>query len=201
LVEGARVPSSLWRQPQPHNTMPYLSIVTRHYTKRPGLYAHMLESIQAQTCRDFEHVVIVDEIGIGVPAANKQLAERDWSDLTGEYVYMLDDDATLARSAAIADLQHFTNANNNPEMVILRADLLYLGVLPYPWNYQPIHSHIDLGCVALRRDLFLKSIASFGDRYAGDFDYIDAAYKQAGTVAWYDCLFMRAQKISHGAAE
>ena len=72
---------------------PFLSIVTRCF-KRPSLLERNKESVYNQLDQDWEHIFIVDDIGMGMEAANKALALNKHL-ISGEYVFILDDDDIL----------------------------------------------------------------------------------------------------------
>ena len=157
------------------------------------------KSLADQTCQDFEHIIIVDEVGRGIPWANRQLAERDWSDLSGQYVYILDDD-NMMMPGAIGAIKHELVAADLPALMICRVHRIQPKLRGIPkdeyWEKGPVLNTIDAGCVVVRHDLFLKAVKSYPEIYTGDYDYILAAYTMAESVKWYKKLIMRAQGIS-----
>jgi len=96
---------------RPRQRVMFLSIVTRT-CRRPKALARCIRSLGAQDCQDFEHAIIEDEIGRGVAWANGMMAERDWSDINGDYVYILDDDNKLYNGAIMA-MQNGAAANQH----------------------------------------------------------------------------------------
>ena len=159
------------------------------------------KSLADQNCQDYEHIIIVDEIGRGVAWANGMLAERDWSCLNGQYVYILDDDNMMLPGA----IDSIRAAATSHDMLICRINRLKRVHRVFPenkyWQKKPKYRHIDIGCVVLRRDLFLKAVKHFTARYEGDFDFISEAYWIAESVNWVEKLIMKMQKISGGAFE
>ena len=60
---------------------PTLTIVTRTF-RRPQMLERCVASVWAQECRDFQHVILPDEIGIGIRASYERMAARR-ADTTG----------------------------------------------------------------------------------------------------------------------
>ena len=177
----------------------FLTIITRCY-KRPRMLGKCIASLERQTCQDWQHITIVDEIGIGIPETFRRMAKRDWSDVQGEYVYFLDDDNLLADVESVRWLRDITQGGT--DMLIFRAEIGDK-ILPdrAHWGWPPVFRHIDLGCAIVQRDVFFQAAKSFGARYEGDYDYLSAAYKLAKTHDWLNRCVMRAQQVSHGAPE
>ena len=157
-----------------------------------------------QSDPDYEHLIIRDQIGRGVPWANKQLADRQWDDINGKYVYILDDDNKMyhdaieaIKAAAGEDCQH--------DMIIFRINRSKSRQRDFPeneyWRRTPEIKHIDIGNVVLRRGLFIDAVKHFSEIYEGDFDFIMAAYWMAASVIWDDYKIMRLQRISAGGFE
>ena len=67
--------------------MSLLSIVTRRHPKRDSLFKICKESLQKQTCQNFEHVLIIDDVGRGVEYANKSFY-KNREKVTGKYVFI-----------------------------------------------------------------------------------------------------------------
>ena len=185
---------------RPPSELMFLSIVTRT-CRRPKALAKCKRFVKAQDCQDYEHIIIVDEIGRGVPWANGMLAKRDWSDLNGDYVYILDDD-NLLLGGAITIMQ---NGAGQHDLLIYKINRLKRAQRSFPedeyWQAPPVYRHIDTGCVVLRKDLFLHSVKHFTARYEGDYDFISEAYRSAQSVNWVDYKIMKLQRISAGEFE
>ncbi len=132
------------------------------------------------------------------------LAERDWSELNGHYVYILDDDNAML-PGAVGSIKLAATESHSHDMLICRINRLKRVHKVFPeneyWQKKPKYRNIDIGCVVLRRDLFLKAIKHFTARYEGDFDFISEAYWLAESVNWVEKLIMKLQRISAGATE
>ena len=164
--------------------MTFLSIVTRCY-KRPEGLARNTASLARQTDRDFEQIFIIDEVGVGIPAANRSLANAE---PVGDYVLVLDDDDIISEPKAIEYLKEATA--DNPEIVIFKGDLEVLGILPSVavWGKRPLKGQIA-GCNFItRRDVWEKHVASYGADEAGDYEYIKALWWDKPAVVWLDRL-------------
>ena len=185
---------------RPPSELMFLSIVTRT-CRRPKALAKCKRFVKAQDCQDYEHIIIVDEIGRGAPWANRMLAKRDWSDLNGDYVYILDDDNLLLKGAITA----MQNGAGQHDLLICKINRLKRVQRSFPedeyWEMPPVYRHIDIGCVVLRIDLFLHSVKYFTARYEGDYDFISEAYRSAKSVNWVDYKIMKLQRISAGEFE
>jgi hypothetical protein len=181
--------------------MTFLTVVTRTF-RRPEAFRRCAASLAEQAGADVQHIVIRDDEGVGIPETYRTLRDRDWSDVTGEYVYFLDDDNVIWGSSSVRELSEFSAAAARPDMIIFKADLCGR-VVPedYLWMCRPQVAHIDLGCVALRVDAFFEARRHFGYRYEGDYDYILSAFIRSTKVGWWDKVFMRAQRVSRGEPE
>lgn len=175
-----------------------LTIITRTY-KRPMALSICKTSVRQQGFPDdIQHMILEDTIGIGIAESYRQLSQRDWSDVKGDYVYLLDDDNILTPGV----VQYLKDMSScSPALIIARADMAHMGLLPPDVRDVPRQGYIDLGCVIARKDIFLKAIKHCRPRYEGDFDYISAAYQSSDRTIWFDHTIMKVQKISHGAPE
>ncbi len=178
--------------------MTFLSIITRTY-KRPVALAACLASLAEQTCQDWESHLIVDEVGVGIEETYRLMSLRDWQEITGEYVYFLDDDNVLTGSDVLQSIRDA--AHTQPDIIIARAILGDLGLLPPRLGIPLTRGRVDLGCVVLRREIFLQAARAFAPRYDGDYDYIAAGVEAANSLVWLNKIIMRAQRRSFGAPE
>lgn len=181
--------------------MTLLTIITRTY-KRPQMLARCMASLEAQSDGDYQHILLVDEEGIGIAETYRRMRQRNWADIRGDYVYLLDDDCTLAGVEAIATLRRAIIAAR-PKLIFVKAEICEWGILPGLWRLPPVRGRIDLGCVIMQRGLFRRAARRFGAAYDGDYDFIMAGYgmsRQSQTI-WLDHLFMRAQQIGRGKPE
>jgi len=99
--------------------MPFLTIITRHKAERAELFEVCKASIEAQTDRDWQHLVIEDEVGRGVPWANKQF-EAHAGEVEGDYVFILDDDDKLVEPRFVALMRNV--AWSEPALIVVKMD-------------------------------------------------------------------------------
>lgn len=179
--------------------MPFLTIVTRCY-KRPQMLRRNQASLDAQTCSDWEQLLIIDDVGRGVGWANAQFAVHA-DDVSGDYVLMLDDDDMLARNDAIAKLKDATW--DNPHMVFFRGDHLQNGILPTGevWQKAPKATHVSGQDFITRADVWRKHIGAFAQQSMGDIAFLNALWSDVTDVTWLDELVVQVQRVSLGAAE
>jgi len=179
--------------------MPFLTVVTRCY-KRPQMLRRNQAALDAQTCDDWEQLLLVDAVGRGVGWANAQFAAHA-DDVSGDYVLMLDDDDMLARSDAIETLKDA--AKGSPELIVFRADHKQNGILPTAevWGQEPKATHISGQDFITRADVWRAHIAHFAQTSMGDIAFLRALWPNVADVVWLDELLVEVQRVSLGAAE
>lgn len=144
--------------------MNHLTIITRHFAKRPELYRAHIRSLAAQTCDDFHQIVLWDNVGRGIDAA--QMALRDVR-VNGQWVWVLDDD-DLAEPDAVETIVRHTQ--DGSDAVIFQFN--HQGrTLPLDRNSIK-EGHIGVSALVVSRLTWHQTKEHFGARYAGDFDWI-----------------------------
>jgi glycosyltransferase involved in cell wall biosynthesis len=178
---------------------PFLSVVTRCY-KRPSFLEKNQASLEMQTMTNYEQILIIDEEGRGLHAANMSLADAYPS---GEYVLVLDDDDVLVDPAALEMLQCFVEQEQRPGLIFFKADHGPLGTLPdsIVWGKRPIHGRVGSCDFISRRDIWEKHIPAFGAPSGGDYAYLFSVWQDGPCVAWLDKKLAAVQRISNGRAE
>lgn len=175
----------------------FLSVITRTY-KRPGMLEINRASLAAQSDPDYEHLLLVDEVGWGVAAA--QLALHD-VEVNGEYALVLDDDDRLVYPELIAELKEL-DASGSPDVFVVKMDHGPLGVLPDEWETRDIpRGHIGVSAVIVSRALWQRYRTAFTPRYDGDYDYVTAVLHGAERLVWLDRVVSAVQRISAGQPE
>lgn len=178
--------------------MPHLEVLTRCY-KRPNSLKVNRASLARQTDGDWFQTLLVDDVGRGIGWSYRNMAAYA-PHLVGEYIWILDDDDECIRDAFVAELKEQTAAK--PEIVFVRMNHAKLGILPAAyWGDRPALG--DMGCSAfvVRRDVWQRHADSFGAHYAGDFEFIAAAFAATTKHIWWDVIASRVQRISHGMPE
>lgn len=177
--------------------MSFLSVYTPTY-KRPEALKRCKASVQAQTIPT-EHVIIVDEIGIGIAGMYGAIQEHAGK-VTGEYVLVLSDDNYIIHPDFAERLQTVATTNMRPDVIVFKNDIAGLCIQPVSWG-DVVYGNIDLSCFAVKRRIWQRHSGDWGHNYAGDFYFAHALEKAGYTFHWWDSLEIRASKISNGAAE
>jgi hypothetical protein len=153
-------------------------------------------SLAAQTSRDFEHRLLVDGERKGVGASHVALRSVVFD---GEYVVCVDDDEALAASSVVARVIAELKAKK-PPLAFVRVDHRELGFLPSPWGGLVRCGTIGAEDFIIRRDVWEECKWAWGDRYEGDWDFIEEVLKHYQPL-WIDVLWGQCLTISHGQAE
>ena len=180
--------------------MPFLTVVTRCYQK-PTMLQHNMATVDAQTCDDWEQLLIVDEVGHGLAWANAQFAKHA-KQAGGDYVLMLDDDDAFADDEAIAILKDA--AQDRPELIVFRGDHCEEGILPTDevWKKRrPKLGQISGQDFVTRADVWKKHIGSFAQPIQGDYAFLAAMWPELSEITWIDRVLVKQQRISRGMAE
>lgn len=167
----------------------FLSIITRHLPERKRLLQLNVDSLLTQDDQDYEHIILPDPYHRGVEWANEMLATRDWSDIHGDYVMLLDDDNMLNVPDFISQLKRYPEA----DIILWQVDIPTLGLIPENCNFGTVQKcHIDGNGVAVRRDVWLQGVKYYHFDYAADFDYINACYAMSSKKVWIQSPLTRA---------
>lgn len=137
----------------------------------------------------------MDEYQRGVEYANGQMSVRDWSDVQGEYVMILDDDDVMADDELITKLK-FNAYDGLVDLFVVRMDHGPWGILPAEtWESAPQRGKQGCSSVIPSRDLFLQAVKSYTPKYDGDFDFVKACYDLSQTPSFLDTVATRVQQI------
>lgn len=177
---------------------PLITFYTPTY-RRPKALTKNVASVRAQSFARWEHVIIPDQIGIGIAGVFAAIQEN-LDKLHGRYVYILQDDDYLASADAVKELWSFVFNNCYPPVIICK-NTKDGRTLPDQWQKRPELGHIDLGSYIVRRDVFEANADKFGQRYEGDFDFINALWLQGVPFAWWDFLLAEASQVGKGKPE
>lgn len=80
----------------------FLSIITRHAGGRPELFDRLKESLAAQTCQDFEHIIVGGALDLYDANYGLYLSADD---LSGDYVMAIDDDDRFPDEKTVENLK------------------------------------------------------------------------------------------------
>ncbi len=180
--------------------MPFLEVLTRCY-KRPSMLAANISSLNAQTDNDFIQTFLIDDHGMGVAASHVAMADYA-PKLVGKYIWILDDDDECVRPSLVDDLKAIA-AQHDPDVIMLKMDHGQWGVKPSSsWGNAPILGDIGMSAFVVKRETWRENADAFRPgRYQGDYDFIASIFNGGYTVAWYDVVASRVQRISKGEPE
>lgn len=177
---------------------PFLTFYTPTY-KRPTQLARCLASVAAQTIvSDLEQLVVVDHVGIGVAGMYARVPQYAAA-VHGQYVMFLCDDDVLASPTVAEAVREFARRHDAPPLILVatqKAGAMWPAGNPWP----PQLGAIDLNCAIVRADIWRQHVAAYGQRYEGDFDFLNALYSAGVPAVWCDLLFSIGA-VSHGNAE
>lgn len=177
---------------------PFITFYTPTY-KRPTYLTICRMSVQMQTCRSFQHMVIVDDTGIGVDGMFRDI-RRHAKNIRGRYVYILSDDDKLLLPEGLEKVRAFAQANDNPPVIIVR-NHKWGKTFPLLWKHEPVHTKIDTGNFIIRADVFKENADRFGECYEGDYVFIKHLWDKGYPFAWFDYEFSEMQVGGKGMTE
>ena len=172
----------------------FLTILTRAY-KRPFMLEVNRRSLEAQTCQSFEQIILRDETGIGIPAANVLFRTQDCN---GDYCWVFDDDEDITDITFIEQIKTLAQLHN-PEVIVApseRGEEGYIGI-----NSEMKRGNIGGGNLIVRKDIWMKYRSAWGNQYAGDWDFLKAMIDGGVKFLRFKDLMLKAQRVSRGAAE
>jgi glycosyltransferase involved in cell wall biosynthesis len=164
----------------------FLSIVTRTY-KRPQRLEECKASIAQLTDGDYEHVVVVDEVGAGHDGAYQLCIDAyDAGRMHGQYIWFLDDDDRLADPEFVTRLKETAEEQNDPTVIVVRHQNTKR-VWPEDdyWEKVPTRRHIGIGCLIIRSDIWRKYAPRLiMHHYAGDWMMISQMVREKLHREW-----------------
>ncbi len=183
---------------------PFLTIVTR-CCKRPVALVRAIESVQMQTDKDVEQVFIVDEGGKGLVWANRQLHEQRGR-VSGEYVFVLDDDDMLATPGFVARLKDCVAQWDTPDVILLRhrqrAPKKVLLPPPHVWSLdwemgeRPERWAGSVYCFAVKRELWLANVWHFSHGQGVDWQTGGDWHFATALCSWPGLRFVRLDLVA-----
>lgn len=181
--------------------MAFLEILTRCY-QRPTLLAVNQIALSEQTDTDWMQVYLHDEVGLGVGASYVRLAAHAPL-LSGEYIWILDDDDVCIRPSLVAELKTIAQVDD-PDVIMVKMDHGPRGVLPGLGNWQkpPECGAVGVSAFIVRRSVWQAHAGAFlPGNYVSDFRFIAAIFASGASVYWHNVIASRVQVIGLGRAE
>jgi hypothetical protein len=193
-----------YRYIAPTEIVPFMSIVTRHYYKRPNMFKNCCESVLMQKDQDFEHVIIEDNVGVGSLRANTFFFENK-DRVIGKYVFMLDDDDIFTSNEFVGDMKAIAE-KYNPQIIFVRMLINdYLFPTDVNWKKSALQrNHIGTSNVVVRNDIWQKYIHNFSSIQVGDFEFINSVFKSLPSMEcsyWQDKIYSKTVRVSRGKPE
>ena len=151
----------------------FLTIVTRTHC-RPFLFARSRASLYTLTDPDFEHVIVDDQVGLGIKGSHQAVIDVKHK-FRGRYVWLLDDDDWLIEPMFIEQLKAVTE--DNPPVIFCRLQHNRLGILPDDLHWtldRPVFAQLGFPCLVVRTDMWLDTCAAMTTVETGG-DYALAA--------------------------
>lgn len=178
--------------------MPFMTFVTR-CCNRPKALKRCRASVALQSDKDYDHILLIDDIGRGYHFANKQFyANRQR--VTGDYVFLLDDDDYLVYSDFIKSIKQIVNTHS-PDVIMLKMQTqAHIFPTPDVWRKKPILGSIGTSCFCVANPVYQKHIKAFGTRSCGDINFIRSVFKDTYKIYWFDKIIARidaAHRSSH----
>lgn len=154
---------------------------------------------------DFQHIILPDEERRGVEWANGMMTERDWTDIKGDYVMILDDDDILNGSDVITRLQsaavkYWKENGTHPDLFIVQMDHGPRGILPRDQFYRegglyPGRGQIGCSAVIPSRELFTQAIKDYKAAYDGDYYFVKSCLDNATAPMWLQFIASKVTQI------
>lgn len=184
----------------------FLSIITRCY-KRPVALRRNQLSVGKQMCGNYEQIFLVDEIGLGIKAADERMAIEASALIRGEYVYILDDDDLLIDNQFVAHI-HAIARSHDPDIIMVKSDNGRLGILPgaETWEREPQPGRVSVLNYVVKAEVWKRHASAFATHPddAGDAMFIVELFKHDYSVYWFDSIVAMTNSMSgrnHGRSE
>jgi hypothetical protein len=168
------------------------------------LHANM-ESLRRQTCQDYIQTILDDPDGRGIGWSYSNMAAYA-PKLTGQYIWILDDDDMVASRTFVADLKRIEQ-EFKPDVIMVKMDHGPRGILPNrTWQRRPEIGDIGCSAFVVKRRIWQRHARLFSATYAGDFDFINSIFARdydpyRARIYWFDSIASRVQRISLGVPE
>lgn len=181
--------------------MAFLEVLTRCY-KRPRMLAANQASLRAQTDGDYIQTLLVDDVGRGIAWSHENMGAYA-PQLTGEFVWILDDDDLCICPTFVADTKAIAR-RYLPDVIMVKMRHFGGRVLPDArWGKAPVFGEIGVSAFVVRRHVWQWHAHAFKPGwYGSDFSFIDSIWRaNRWTFFWHDCIASRVQRASIGRPE
>jgi glycosyltransferase involved in cell wall biosynthesis len=174
-----------------------ICFLTRCHPARPKMLAACIKSVEAQTCKDYQHILIRDdtsERGYGLIRAEEAL-KKPWP-INARYVMVLDDDNMLVDMDFVRVFKRETG-REEPDIVFFRSYIQDYGVLPPldGWGKPPAQGFIDYFCYAVSLEFWKLYHPQVETAPHSDFLLAAKCHENARRILWLDRFVARTQGL------
>lgn len=175
---------------------PFFSVITRTMPGRAELLERCARSVNAQAFPSVEHLILRDEIGVGVAQAQTMMHTAS---PRGEYVFVLDDDDYLSDPNVLEQL-HAAIATTRPPFAVVKVAHGMFGSMPLVWGegVKPNVGEITVSNVVVSNKLWFAKRENFTPEYAGDYSFIKSLFEY-GQPEWVDLNLVTVECMRNGA--
>jgi len=146
---------------------------------------------------DYEHIVLPDDVGIGITKANQMLFLNK-NVVSGDYIFILDDDKWVTENTFVADMRNLVQ-EKYPDVIVIKTKI---GSEVFPKSPNTvIRGEIDAACVVVKSDLWKSNIHFFMPFMGGDYVFIRNLLRKTKNVCWVDKIYSCSDKARFGAIE
>lgn len=169
--------------------MPFMSFVTR-CCNRPAPLTRNRLSIADQSDKDYEHILIFDDVGRGRFWANNQFYVNRHR-VTGSFVYLLDDDDYLVYNDFIKSIKRIVIAHS-PDVIMVKMQTdAHIFPKEDVWRKHIIMGSIGTSCFCVSNKVYQLHIKSFGRSSCGDYHFIKDVFTSGYKIYWFDKIIAR----------
>lgn len=166
-----------------------MSFVTR-CCNRPRALKRNRASIRQQSDKDYTHILIIDDIGRGRLWANQQFYINRHR-VTGDYVFLLDDDDYLVYIDFIKAIRQIVKTQA-PDVIMVKMQT-HAHIFPKPdvWKKHIIMGSIGTSCFCISNQVYQRHIKAFGRTSCGDYHFIKEVFNHNYKIYWFDKIVAR----------
>lgn len=182
--------------------MPFLTILTRAIRNgesyaRSALVQRCYRSVEDQTDRDLEWVMVINDGSGGVEASYTQLRDVQ---VHGDYVYILDDDDYLSNPNFVKQLKEAEPADFYIVKIHFDVQKRDLPDAAH-WQQPPALGHISIENLVVSRAIWEKERYALKPAYEADYYFIKWLFDCGYTCKWLDIYASTVDRISNGASD
>lgn len=180
---------------------PFVTFLTRACC-RPIMLHKCIDSVLAQTVKDWEQIFIIDTEKRGLVWANNSMAHNKHR-VDGQWVFHLDDDCRLIAPAFIARLKKHLEQHPQSEVVMVKTRRPQLAptILPRDgiWGHKNrLKMRANSMCHVVRADVWKECIHALGGGGGGSGRFIAAFLNVGVELSWLDLIASETQQLGRG---